>query len=150
MFGPWTRVFVLTVAPPSLQMRVSALSRGLLSLVRVLTEHMPHSGRQGGQHRDGTGKNVQRVAQYGEGRSEKKLRSHKNMDLQKKLDQRYRTSCHGKVQSRSPGPNDGTQQTGEAQCPACTNLVCALFLGSTETSNKSDHGLKMPATAEQK
>ena len=39
--------------------------------------------------------------------------------------------------------------TGEAQYPSCANLVCTLFLGSTETGKKSDHGVQMPATAGQ-
>ena len=44
---------MVTRAPPSLQIRAAALSRGHpLARIRVMTEHMLHGGRQGCQRQD--------------------------------------------------------------------------------------------------
>ena len=46
MLRSTSRLFVMTLARPGLQMRVAAQEKSLSLLVRLLTEHMPHGGRQ--------------------------------------------------------------------------------------------------------
>ena len=55
-----SRVLVVTRAPPSLQILAAGVSRGPPRVARLLTGHMLHGGRQGGQEGDGTDKNVRR------------------------------------------------------------------------------------------
>ena len=140
--GSVSRVFVVIFVPPSLPMRASALSNGAFfrSCISCLSTC-----------RTVVGKGVRRATAPTRTCKEWELQTEttEKKDPKKNYDpigtwgtaKQHWTNDEGRHATARSNPRRHVAQrwkaaTGETQYPFCANLVCTLFLGSTETRKK--------------